>query len=219
LQARRLALNSASRSITIAASSAPNAGKPVRMVVAAKSAIASTSAKRTNVQSSSAGRTESCASTATASIPTRIALQMHPIQVNARVRWSMSTNADMEASTAAWRHRPEHGSHARVRQTIARNSDLTKTSSASRSQGAPVPSRPRSEKLVAQLRPNLRRPSCKPRGTKRARAVLSPRSAFTPDGAAGSIFEALSNLKCTIDPNEVKQKSGGGAECQYAPAN
>jgi len=40
-----------------------------------------------------------------------------------------------------------------------------------------------------------------------------------PDGAAGSIFEALSNLKCTIDPNEVKQKSGGGAECQYAAAN
>ena len=40
---------------------------------------------------------------------------------------------------------------ARVRQTIARNSDLTKTSSASRSQGAPVPSRPRSEKLVACL--------------------------------------------------------------------
>ena len=40
-----------------------------------------------------------------------------------------------------------------------------------------------------------------------------------PDGAARSIFEALSNLKCTVDPNEVKQKSGGGAECQYAPAN
>jgi hypothetical protein len=40
-----------------------------------------------------------------------------------------------------------------------------------------------------------------------------------PDGASGSIFKALSNLKCTIDPNEVKQKSGGGAECQYAPAN
>jgi hypothetical protein len=36
-----------------------------------------------------------------------------------------------------------------------------------------------------------------------------------PDGAAGSLL----NLKCTIDPNEVKQKSGGGAECQYAPAN
>jgi hypothetical protein len=40
-----------------------------------------------------------------------------------------------------------------------------------------------------------------------------------PDGAAGSVFEAVSNLKCTIDPNEVKQKSGGGAECHYAPAN
>jgi hypothetical protein len=40
-----------------------------------------------------------------------------------------------------------------------------------------------------------------------------------PDGAAGSIFEAVSNLKCTIDPNEVKQRAGGGAECQYAPAN
>jgi hypothetical protein len=27
-----------------------------------------------------------------------------------------------------------------------------------------------------------------------------------PDGAAGSIFEAVSNLDCTIDPGEVKQK-------------
>jgi hypothetical protein len=40
-----------------------------------------------------------------------------------------------------------------------------------------------------------------------------------PDGAAGSIFEAVSSFKCTIDPNEVKQNSGGGAECQYAPPN
>jgi hypothetical protein len=40
-----------------------------------------------------------------------------------------------------------------------------------------------------------------------------------PDGAAGSIFEAVSNLKCTIDPNKVMQKAGGGAECHYAPAN
>jgi hypothetical protein len=38
-----------------------------------------------------------------------------------------------------------------------------------------------------------------------------------PDGAAGSIFEAVSNLSCTIDPNEVKQNSGGGAHCQYDP--
>jgi hypothetical protein len=40
-----------------------------------------------------------------------------------------------------------------------------------------------------------------------------------PDGAAGSTFEALSNLKCTIDPSEVKQKSGGGAHCDYSPPN
>lgn len=39
-----------------------------------------------------------------------------------------------------------------------------------------------------------------------------------PDGAAGSIFEAVSNLDCTIDPNEVKQKAGGGAHCAFSPA-
>jgi len=39
-----------------------------------------------------------------------------------------------------------------------------------------------------------------------------------PDGAAGSIFEAVSNLDCTIEPGEVKQKAGGGAHCTFAPA-
>jgi hypothetical protein len=39
-----------------------------------------------------------------------------------------------------------------------------------------------------------------------------------PDGTAGSIFEAVSNLDCTIDPAEVKQKAGGGAHCTFAPA-
>ena len=38
-----------------------------------------------------------------------------------------------------------------------------------------------------------------------------------PDGAAGSIFESLSHLACTIDPNEVKQRAGGGADCQFTP--
>jgi hypothetical protein len=38
-----------------------------------------------------------------------------------------------------------------------------------------------------------------------------------PDGAAGSIFEGLTALSCTIDPNEVKQKAGGGASCTYTP--
>jgi hypothetical protein len=38
-----------------------------------------------------------------------------------------------------------------------------------------------------------------------------------PDGAAGSVFEALSHLDCTIDPNEIKQKAGGGASCSFDP--
>jgi hypothetical protein len=36
-------------------------------------------------------------------------------------------------------------------------------------------------------------------------------------GAAGSIYESLSQLVCTIDPNEVKQRAGGGADCQFKP--
>jgi hypothetical protein len=39
-----------------------------------------------------------------------------------------------------------------------------------------------------------------------------------PDGTAGSIFEAVSNLDCTIEPDEVKQKAGGGAHCTFVPA-
>ncbi len=38
------------------------------------------------------------------------------------------------------------------------------------------------------------------------------------ESAAGSIFVAVSNLDCTIDPGEVKQKAGGGAHCTYDPA-
>jgi hypothetical protein len=37
------------------------------------------------------------------------------------------------------------------------------------------------------------------------------------DGAAGSTFEAIANLKCAITPSEVKQKTGGGAHCDYSP--
>ena len=40
---------------------------------------------------------------------------------------------------------------------------------------------------------------------------------IAPDGAAGSIIRAVSNLECTIDPNEVTKNSGGGAHCQYGP--
>ena len=35
------------------------------------------------------------------------------------------------------------------------------------------------------------------------------------DGAAGSVFESLSKLTCTIDPAEIKQKAGGGANCAF----
>jgi hypothetical protein len=38
------------------------------------------------------------------------------------------------------------------------------------------------------------------------------------DAAAGSVFEAVSNLDCTIDPGEVKQKGGGGVHCTFALA-
>jgi hypothetical protein len=37
------------------------------------------------------------------------------------------------------------------------------------------------------------------------------------EGAAGSKYESLSLLRCTIDPNEVKQKGGGGADCTFNP--
>jgi hypothetical protein len=39
-----------------------------------------------------------------------------------------------------------------------------------------------------------------------------------PDVAAGTIFEVVSNLDCTIDPAEVTQKAGGGAQCTFASA-
>lgn len=35
------------------------------------------------------------------------------------------------------------------------------------------------------------------------------------DGAAGSIFEGVSKLACTLDPAAIKDKGGGGAECSY----
>jgi len=38
------------------------------------------------------------------------------------------------------------------------------------------------------------------------------------DGAAGSIFESLSRLKCTLDPAALRDKGGGGADCSYEAA-
>jgi hypothetical protein len=35
------------------------------------------------------------------------------------------------------------------------------------------------------------------------------------EGAAGSSVESVSKLRCTLDPNEIMQKAGGGAECSF----
>lgn len=35
------------------------------------------------------------------------------------------------------------------------------------------------------------------------------------DGAAGSIFEGVNDLHCTINADEIKDQSGGGAHCTY----
>ncbi|UPK34887.1 hypothetical protein IVB18_43990 [Bradyrhizobium sp. 186] len=40
-----------------------------------------------------------------------------------------------------------------------------------------------------------------------------------PDGAAGSNFESLTRLSCTIDPNAIRRKDGSGAECTFQPGN
>jgi hypothetical protein len=35
------------------------------------------------------------------------------------------------------------------------------------------------------------------------------------EGATGSTIESISKLECAIDPNEIKQRTGGGAECSF----
>jgi hypothetical protein len=39
------------------------------------------------------------------------------------------------------------------------------------------------------------------------------------DGAAGSVFESLSKLNCTLDPKAIKQKDGSGASCTFETGN
>ncbi len=38
-----------------------------------------------------------------------------------------------------------------------------------------------------------------------------------PDGAAGTIYEALHALDCVIDPAGIARKDGGGATCSFDP--
>ncbi|HEX2448361.1 MAG TPA: hypothetical protein VHK26_09270 [Methyloceanibacter sp.] len=40
-----------------------------------------------------------------------------------------------------------------------------------------------------------------------------------PDAGAGSVYQTIANLDCTVDPNEVTQNAGGGAHCDYAAPN
>jgi hypothetical protein len=37
----------------------------------------------------------------------------------------------------------------------------------------------------------------------------------TAEGAAGSMIESVMNLDCTVDPNVIKMKAGGGADCTF----
>ena len=39
------------------------------------------------------------------------------------------------------------------------------------------------------------------------------------DGAAGTIFEGLTKLSCTLDPKVIKENAGGGADCTFEPGN
>ncbi|KWV59106.1 hypothetical protein AS156_33315 [Bradyrhizobium macuxiense] len=39
------------------------------------------------------------------------------------------------------------------------------------------------------------------------------------DGAAGTIFESLTKLSCTLDPKMIKENGGGGADCTLEPGN
>jgi hypothetical protein len=35
------------------------------------------------------------------------------------------------------------------------------------------------------------------------------------EGATGSLIESITKLACTIEPNEIRQKAGGGAKCTF----
>ena len=37
-------------------------------------------------------------------------------------------------------------------------------------------------------------------------------------GAAGSVYESLTQLSCTIDPQTLQQSAGGGATCTFTPS-
>jgi hypothetical protein len=36
-----------------------------------------------------------------------------------------------------------------------------------------------------------------------------------PEGAAGTVYAGLTKLRCLVDPNEVLNKDGSGASCEF----
>jgi len=53
---------------------------------------------------------------------------------------------------------------------------------------------------------------------RKARELYDALPSDVASGAMGEYFEELTNLNCVIDPAEVRQKKGGGAQCAYDPA-
>jgi hypothetical protein len=39
----------------------------------------------------------------------------------------------------------------------------------------------------------------------------------TPSGAAGTIYIGASHVNCSVNPNELHEKGGGGASCTFGP--
>jgi hypothetical protein len=37
------------------------------------------------------------------------------------------------------------------------------------------------------------------------------------EGAAGTVFESLTQMTCTVDLNQLRQRAGGGAVCSFSP--
>jgi hypothetical protein len=56
--------------------------------------------------------------------------------------------------------------------------------------------------------------SLKGRAANEVFATLSVAGAVS-EGAAGTIFQSVSKLQCTLDPREIRQNSGGGADCSF----
>ena len=45
--------------------------------------------------------------------------------------------------------------------------------------------------------------------------VTLAQAMIPPVGTAGTMYESLSHLVCTIKPHEIAKKSGGGADCSF----